>query len=311
MLPHIGGALTWRRRAAGLAVALVGGPLLTMLLLSLDGEDSITAEALSYQLLVVIVALVGGLWPALFAAVLAGLTLDYFFVEPVRTITVEQPSHAIALLLFVVIAALVSYVVDLAARRTRVAQRAAAESELLATISGSVLRGEDAIQALVARTREAFTLEAVRLTDGENVLAADGVFAGAPSAIFDTGGGAQLELYGRVLEGSERRLIGVISAQVETALEHSALEATAQQIAPLAEADRVRSALLSAVSHDLRRPLAAATAAISGLRATDVRLADGDREELLATADESLGTLTGLVGRAFSTRADSRRERSL
>ena len=181
VLPRIGGALTWRRRAAGLAVALVGGPLLTMLLLSLDGEDSITAEALSYQLLVVIVALVGGLWPALFAAVLAGLTLDYFFVEPVRTITVEQPSHAIALLLFVVIAALVSYVVDLAARRTRVAQRAAAESELLATVSGSVLRGEDALQALVSRTREAFSLEAVRLTDGEKLLAADGAFAGAPS----------------------------------------------------------------------------------------------------------------------------------
>ena len=174
VLPHIGGALTWRRRAAGLAVAIVGGPLLTMLLLSLDGEDSITAEALSYQLLVVIVALVGGLWPALFAAVLAGLTLDYFFVEPVRTITVEQPSHAIALLLFVVIAALVSYVVDLAARRTRVAQRAAAESELLATVSGSVLRGEDAVQALVARTREAFTLEGARLVDGGGVIAEDG-----------------------------------------------------------------------------------------------------------------------------------------
>ena len=120
-------------------------------------------------------------------------------------------------------------------------------------------------------------------------------FAGAPTAVFDTTGGAQLELYGRVLEGSERRLLAVITAQLETALEHTALEATAQQIAPLAEADRVRSALLSAVSHDLRRPLAAATASISGLRATDVPLADRDREELLATADESLATLTGLV----------------
>jgi len=301
VLPRIGGALTWRRRMAGMVLALVGGPLLTWVLLSLDGEDSITAEALSYQLLVVIVALVGGLWPALFAAVLAGLTLDFFFVEPTRTITVNEPAHAIALLLFVVIAALVSYVVDLAARRTRAAQRAAAESELLATVSGSVLRGQDAIQALVSRTREAFSLDAVRLVSHGEVVASDGIAPGTPAvgdavdlqvAVADD---VHLELFGRGLAASERRLLAVIAAQLETAFEHSALEATARRVAPLAEADRVRSALLSAASHDLRRPLAAATAAVSGLRATDVDLDESDRDELLATADESLATLTGLV----------------
>ncbi len=299
VLPRLGGALTRRRQIAGLALALIAGPLLTMLLLSLDGEDSITAEALSYQLLVVVVALVGGLWPALFAAVLAGLTLDFFFVEPERTVTVNKPAHVVALLLFVVIGALVSYVVDQAARRTRAAQRAAAESELLVTVAGSVLRGEGAVQALVSRTREAFALDAVRLVDDGDVIAADGPIPdggvlGSGTAI-EVGDGTQLELYGRTLEGSERRLLGVITAQLETAIEHSALAATAQQVAPLAQADRVRSALLSAVSHDLRRPLSAATAAVSGLRATDVSLADADRAELLATADESLATLTALV----------------
>ena len=295
VLPRLGGALTRRRRIAGLALALIAGPLLTMLLLSLDGEDSITAEALSYQLLVVVVALVGGLWPALFAAVLAGLSLDFFFVEPVRTVTVNKPAHVVALLLFVVIGALVSYVVDQAARRTRAAQRAAAESELLVTVAGSVLRGEGAVQALVSRTREAFALDAVRLVAGGDVIAVDGDVADGGGTAIEVGDGTQLELYGRTLEGSERRLLGVITAQLETAIEHSALEATAQQVAPLAQADRVRSALLSAVSHDLRRPLSAATAAVSGLRATDVSLADADRAELLATADESLATLTALV----------------
>ena len=78
-----------------------------------------TADVLSYQLLVVLVALVGGIWPALFAALLSGLTLDYFFVDPLYTITIGEPLHLLALVLYVVIAALVSLVVDQAARRSR------------------------------------------------------------------------------------------------------------------------------------------------------------------------------------------------
>ena len=57
----------------------------------------------------------------------------------------------------------------------------------------------------------------------------------------------------------------------------------------------MRSALLAAVGHDLRRPLAAATAAVSGLRQTDVAWSDADRDELLSTAHESLDSLSTLV----------------
>ena len=83
-------------------------------------------------LLVVLVALVGGLWPALFAAVLSGLTLDYFFVDPLYTVSVDEPLHELALALYVLNAVLVSAVVDRAARRSRAAKRSGAEAELLA-----------------------------------------------------------------------------------------------------------------------------------------------------------------------------------
>ncbi|MGO2424332.1 MAG: universal stress protein, partial [Brevibacterium aurantiacum] len=73
-LPRIGGALTRRRRFLGGVTALVGGPALTWALITVRNEQSITTEVLAYQLLVVIVALIGGLWPALFAAVLSGIT---------------------------------------------------------------------------------------------------------------------------------------------------------------------------------------------------------------------------------------------
>ncbi|MBF4636184.1 sensor histidine kinase KdpD [Agreia pratensis] len=311
-LPRFSGSLTARRRVLGFVLALGGGPLVTWLLVTLRSDESITSDVLTFQLLVVLVALVGGIWPALFAALLSGLTLDFFFVSPLYTVSVGEPLHLLALALYVVNAVLVSVVVDTAARRSRQARRAAAESELLASIAGSVLRGQDALQALVDRTREAFRLNEVRLKalDG-SILASSTMSDYEAEAGFETatetetaaraastiavGERATLELCGPDLAASERRLLGVIAAQMDQALEHRDLAATASEVGPLAVADRMRSALLAAVGHDLRRPLTAATAAVSGLRSTEVELSSHDRTELLDTAQESLDSLADLV----------------
>jgi len=295
-LPRLGGALTLKRRILGMLVALVGGPLLTLLLESFRSDASIASDVLGFQLLVVVVALVGGIWPALFAAVLSGLTLDYFFIEPVYSVTIASPPHALALALYIVNAVLVSYVVDQAARRSRSAVRALAESELLATIAGSVLRGQDALQALLTRTQEAFRLSSVRLLEGGSVLYSVGEARGDEHvSTMPVGDRCTLQLVGPDLLSSERRLLSVIATQIDAAMEHNALTKTAEEIRPLAEADRMRSALLAAVGHDLRRPLAAATAAVSGLRSTDIQWSEPDRAELLATAQESLDSLAALV----------------
>ena len=295
-LPRISGALTLRRRIIGFIVALVAGPLITWLLVSFRTNDTITSDVLAFQLLVVVVALVGGIWPALFAALLSGLTLDFFFVEPIYTVTIAKPAHILALALYILNALLVSYVVDQAARRSRVAVRAAAESELLATIAGSVLRGQDALEALITRTRESFKLNSVRVVGTDDVLFESGTVNDDDRlTVLPVGDRCTLELRGPNLAASERRLLSVIAAQIDAAFEHNALVKTAGEIEPLAQADRMRSALLAAVGHDLRRPLTAATAAVTGLRSTDVTWSVSDRDELLATAQESLETLADLV----------------
>jgi two-component system sensor histidine kinase KdpD len=316
-LPRVGGALTWRRRVLGLGMSLVLGPLLTWLLTSTRTETSLVGDVLSYQLLVVVVALVGGLWPSLLTAVLSGLSLDYFFIEPLHTITVAESRHAIALVLYVVSGALVSAVVDLAARRSRAAQRARAESELMLTVAGGVLRGQDALAALVERARESFGLAGVRLRSGEDVLAQSGTVRADAAAVpvdertvleVDPGERPGVRrrarfgsrdrtvgLGGADLDGAGNRLLGVVVTQIAAALEHQRLRRTADAVGPLRETDQVRRALLSAVSHDLRRPLTAATTAVGSLRSSEVTWSPADREELLATADESLRTLTGLV----------------
>lgn len=299
-LPRLGGGLSARRRAGGFLLAAVCGPLLTWLLVTLRSPESITGDVLSYQLLVVVVALVGGLWPALFAAVLSGLTLDFLFIAPLFTVTITDPVHVVALLLYVTIAVLVSVVVDRAARTARMARRAAAESELIQTAAGSVLRGDNAVQALVDRVREAFSITGARLVESGVTVASSGLADPAPETgsearRISVGPNAELELHGPDLPASEQRLLEVLVAQLEAALDHQHLAETASEIAPIAASDRVRGALLSALSHDLRRPLAAATTAVGGLRTAGAALSPEDRRALLETADDSLAALTTLV----------------
>lgn len=289
--------LSMRRRIIALVLALTAGPLLTFLLTRVRSDDSLTAEALSYQLLVVVVALVGGIWPALFAAILSGLTLNFLFVSPIDTLTIGRPAHLAAFILYVVMAVLVSLVVDRSARRTRAAARSSAESELLVTIAGSVIRGGDTVQSLVSRAREAFGLHAVRFSaDNGDVLVTDGQIDpdDVPTRI-PVGDRGTLELFGDDLQAADRRLLSVIVTQLDISLEHADLSTAAREVGPLEANDRVRSALLAAVGHDLRRPLAAATAAVTSLRSAEGTLSQKDTEELLDTAEESLRGLSDLL----------------
>ena len=293
-LPRMGGSLSTRRRIAGFAVLAVFGPLLTWLLVSSRSPEALTTDVLAYELLAVVVALVGGAFSSLIAALASGFALDYFFTKPFYTVTVNEPLHLVALLLYLLTAALVSVVVDRAARKTRVARRTAAESGLLQSVAGLVLRGEDAVESLLSRATEAFGLSGARLMTDGKVVANWGTTSDQVTEhrIDDH---TVVEFHGPEPDASERRLMSVIAAQLGTALEQRQLEETAKAVEPLAATDRVRTALLSAVGHDLRRPLAAATAAVSGLRSEWSKLSDQDRADLLETADEALSQLANLV----------------
>ena len=123
--------------------------------------------------------------------------------------------------------------------------------------------------------------------------------------------GQSLALLGRTLTAGDRRVLGAFGAYAAVALEQQRLTAEAQAARPIAEADRMRTALLTAVSHDLRTPLASAKAAVTSLRSPDVQWTAEDREELLATADESLDKLTRLVVKSRGWPSNlSRRERA-
>ncbi len=314
-------ALSPARRLTGLVLAVVGLPALTVLLDRLRPELALPSDILAFLVAVVVVALVGGLAVALFAATAAFLLLNYFFTPPMRQFTIDQRDNLLALIAFVIVAVAVSVVVDLAARRTADASRARAEAETLSTLAGSVLRGSRPLPALLDQVRETFQLSGVTLLERVPAGAGEygpGASTSAPrwqvvaavgdrpatepadgDAVVQVGGqgddGPALVLTGRALPAADRRVVEAFAAQAAVALRQQRLAEQAATAGPLAEVDRSRTALLSAVSHDLRSPLASARAAVGALRSNDVSLSEADHDELLATADESLERLSGLV----------------
>ncbi len=306
-LPSGRGGLPLRRQLTGYLLAVVLAPLLTLGLAALRGQVNLISDVLMFLVAVIVVALVGGLWPAIGEAVVGSLLLNYYFTPPIHRWTIAEANNAFALGVFIVVAILVSSVVDLAARRTRQAARASAESQLLSTTAGSVLRGERALTAILDRVREAFGMDSVTLLECSRpgpdreweTLAHSGEPPAATPGEADTEvpvtENLTLALRGPDVPAADRRVLGAFAAYAGVALEQQRLAAQAEAARPIAAADRMRTALLAAVSHDLRTPLASAKAAVTSLRSAEIRWADEDRDELLATADESLDRLARLV----------------
>lgn len=295
--------LSRARRVAGWLLALAGPVVLTAVLSALDGGVTLATDLMLFLALTVGVALVGGLWPAVVSAVVGFVLLNWFFTVPTGRLTIAQPENALALVVFVLVAAGVASVVDLAARRSAEAFRARAEASTLASVTRAVLTGDDTADALVARLRETFTLRAVALLErsdgGWAVLASDGPEppttpdrAAAVVAVDDT---RVLALDGRVLPASDRRVLDAFASQVGAVLEQARLRRAAEQARVLEQADATRTALLAAVSHDLRTPLATIRASVDALTAADLHLAADDRAALVETLGDSTGRLERLI----------------
>ncbi len=305
----VGGRLTSRRRAAGFAAALTAPALASVVLAQLRAELNLTSQVLVFLAVVVGVARLGGLLPALLGALASSTLLNYFYIPPIHRFTIAEPNNVLALVVFALVAIVVASVVDRASHEASAAAHASAEAETLATLAGSVLRGEDAIPALLERTRETFGMVAVSLLERQPgplagneeayvVLAS----AGEPPCrspheadVEIPAGDAVLVLRGRPLSAADRRVLTAFATHATVALERSRLAQAASAADTLAAADRMRTALLAAVSHDLRTPLASAKAAVTSLRGQDVAFSPQDVQELLATADTSLDRLDRLV----------------
>ncbi|GGT18489.1 MULTISPECIES: sensor histidine kinase [Streptomyces] len=306
-LPIARGARLGRVRIIWGWLVGVGGPaLLTLLLIRLDSGPGLANDVLLFLFLTVAAALLGGLLPALASAAVGSLLLNYWFTPPTHTLTVQDPENFVAIVIFFAVAVSVASVVDLAARRTHQAARLRAESEILSFLAGSVLRGETTLDALLERVRETFAMESVALLERQSDVdpwTCAGSVGPSPVARpedadvdMPVGDHMALALSGRVLPAEDRRVLGAFAAQAAVVLDRQRLVDEAEEARRLAEGNRIRTALLAAVSHDLRTPLAAIKAAVSSLRSDDVAWSDEDQAELLEGIENGADRLDHLVG---------------
>ncbi|MEV5788063.1 sensor histidine kinase KdpD [Streptomyces sp. NPDC052287] len=291
----------------GWLVGVAGPALLTLLLAGVTPEVGLANDMLLFLAMTVAAALLGGLYPALASAFAGSLLLNWFFTPPVHTLTIADPKNIVAIAIFVGVAVSVASVVDLAARRTQQAARLRAESEILSVLAGSVLRGETSLEALLERVRETFGMESVALLErasdvdpwtcagsvGTRTAVARPEDADVDMPVSDR---MALALSGRVLPAEDRRVLAAFAAQAAVVLDRQRLQSEADQSRTLAEGNRIRTALLAAVSHDLRTPLAGIKAAVSSLRSDDVAWSEEDQAELLEGIEEGADRLDNLVG---------------
>ena len=292
-----------RRQIWGWLLATLGLPLLTLMLANLRGALGLPSQLLLYLLLLVAVSAVGGAGPAVATAVVGSLCANWFFTPPFHRFDIANGEHALALGIFVTVGGLVSLLVVQAAARTADATRARAEAAALARAAAELVASEDPLPAMVERVRQTFGLEAVAVlhraaTGGWLVEGAAGdppitsPAEGTPVELTDQ---AVLVLRGRSLTAEDRRLVQALGAQLVSALDRRRFQEESARAVILAEADSLRVALLRAVSHDLRSPLASIKASVTSLLQRDVAWTEDATLEFLDTIDEEVDRLDLLV----------------
>jgi two-component system sensor histidine kinase KdpD len=301
-LPAPTASISGHRQLVGAVVALIGVPVVTLGLAGRRDEMLLSTPVLLVLSVVVAVALIGGIRPALPAAVGGFLLLNFVFTEPYGTFDVHRLDQGLALAVYMATAIAVSVVVSAAARQQAQATRATAEAVELSALAGTQVGDRHSAAEILGRIRAVFGLRSAAVVegDGSNWRAVEQsgpaeVDSGELELVVGVSDSRALRVTGRPLSTDDRRVLTAFAQSAVRAFEARELAEQAAEAERLAAIDQLRTALLSGVGHDLRTPLAGIKAAVSSLRADDVEWTDAERAELLASVESSADRLDALV----------------
>ncbi len=266
---------------------------------------STSTDVVGYFLSTVVVALVGGAAPAAAAAVFSGGLLNFFFTEPRYSVGLANPQNLITLAGMLLVGLMVAVVVARAARLAERAARARTEATLLASYARTVLTQSEPLRRLLEKVVENFGVSSAALLErkaGKWQLAASVgpnpcQKPGESDVHIEINPDVQLALRGgkKTLAASDRAVLEGAAGQALVALRQQRMAYEASEAQRRADATELRTALLSAVGHDLRTPLASIKASVSSLRAPELQLSKEDTADLLAGVEESADRLASLV----------------
>jgi two-component system, OmpR family, sensor histidine kinase KdpD len=284
-------------RRLGVLAAFGAVALCTLLLYPLKQIAPVVSLGVVYMLAVLAVSVVWGAWLGVLTAVLSAAAFNFFHLPPVGRFTIKDPDNWVALVAFLVTAALASSIAEVTRARTREAEERRREADLAAEMARLLLRGENLAHSLptvAARLSQvlglhsaAIEMDAVEgderrfafpLREGTRRLGTLLVGADTPEAS---------------LRRLQERVVPALEALLSAALEREALLGEVVETASLRRADVVKTAVLRAVSHDLRSPLTAISAA--GEAIAFPSLSQAEREELASVIEQETRRLSRLV----------------
>jgi two-component system sensor histidine kinase KdpD len=284
-----------RSRAAGVAVAAAAVVATTLVIYPLREVVPPISTGVVYLVAVLLLSTYWGLWLGLVSAVASALAFNFFHIPPTGRLTIAEPENWVALAVYLVAAAIASTVADAARSRTAEAERRREEADLAAEMARILLGGaslQDALDAASRRLGESLGLPGVALT----LDVPDGA---RPAVPIDLGGGRRgalvlpADVEEPVIARLHEHVVPPLEALLRAALDRDALQAEVVETAALRRSDVIKTALLRAVSHDLRSPLTAIIAAGEAVRSLDVTPAE--RDELGALVVGEGGRLSRLV----------------
>ena len=298
-------ARLWKYLLAFLLIAVI-----TLIFIALRDVLEKTLIALLYLIPLGIITAYWGLGPGITSALVTFLTFNYFFIQPYYTLTVHQPADVLILVVFLIVAVVISQLVARAQAGLEAATAREREATQLYELSTALtgLHNDRAIVQILARQVHAVAeSEYVELnvTSGQSfsfrlpeidpparppeltipIEAARGVL-----------GEIRLWRTAPAISPSEKRLFQTFASQGALALERAWLTQAESRAKVLEESDRLKSAILSSVSHELRTPLSTIKAAASSLRGKEVSWDSPARLELVAAIDDEADHLNLLVG---------------
>jgi len=223
---------------------------------------------------------------------------NFALTQPYGTLRITELPSLVALAAFLAVAVIVALIVGRLARRTAEAQRSRAQAQALASSAASLAASDDAVSMLLDKLRSTLSLDGVSITDGETSVATAGQIER-----FGSAGVERIELPDQrslvyappISDPDDRVIVRAFADQLATAVRRSELAAAETNARTLAEIDQFRTALLRAVSHDLRTPLAAIKAAASSLEQDDVEWPDHARRDFIATIVEEGDRLDRII----------------
>jgi two-component system sensor histidine kinase KdpD len=277
---------------------------------ALPGGVSTASAAVIYVLAVTGATALAGIRAGLAASVLSFLALNFFFTPPFHTFTVGKGEDLVALVVFLLVSGVVGTLLSAAVSQRARAERREREALLLQRLGTRLLSGEPIAEVLTSFARAVTELLPLArcevhtdLTPAPVIAGREGIEAGAPEIIPMIAMGREV---GRILlfpetrvpglSGEERSVVETFAGQMGLALAGVSLGAEAATARLDAETSRLRAALFSSVTHDLRTPLASITASVTSLEDPGTGFTSEERRELLATIHEEAERLNRLVG---------------